>query len=329
MANEHDSGYKFLFSTPELVRDLILGFIPDDWLHSLDYNTLEKVDGHYVSEDLSGRADDLIWRVKVGGEWVYLYLLIEFQSRVDPYMALRIMVYTGLLYQDLIKRQDIPSDGRLPPVLPIVLYNGSARWSAVTDVFDLIPPVPGLVEQFKPRLKYLLIDEKAYPDSELASLKNLVATVFRIEHPTTPESIGVLLSLLNEWLIDRPDLRRMFAIWIRATLMRKAKYRIVLPELDDLQELKVMLAERLEEWAHSYEAQGVQKGIKQGVQQGMQQGMQQGESLALQKLLAKRFGSLPSEITAQIASASREQIESWFDQAIEAACLEDVFASGR
>jgi hypothetical protein len=41
----------------------------------------------------------------------------------------------------------------------------------VHDVFDLIPPVPGLVEQFKPQLKYLLIDENAYPDRELASLK--------------------------------------------------------------------------------------------------------------------------------------------------------------
>ena len=32
------------------------------------------------------------------------------------------------------------ADGRLPPVLPIVLYNGSARWSAADDVGDLIFP---------------------------------------------------------------------------------------------------------------------------------------------------------------------------------------------
>ncbi|WP_273704431.1 Rpn family recombination-promoting nuclease/putative transposase, partial [Candidatus Accumulibacter cognatus] len=184
-------------------------------------------------DHLSTRADDIIWRVKVGGEWVYLYLLIEFQSRVDQYMALRMMVYGGLLYQDLIKRGKVLADGRLPPVLPIVLYNWSPRWSAVTDVFDLIPPVPGLVEQFKPRLKYLLIDENAWTDSELAPLKNLVAAVFRIEHPASPEAIGGLLSLLDEWLTERPDLRRMFALWIRATLMRKAEYRIVLPQIED------------------------------------------------------------------------------------------------
>ena len=36
MAHDHDSSYKFLFSHPEMVRDLIIGFVPDEWLHSLD-----------------------------------------------------------------------------------------------------------------------------------------------------------------------------------------------------------------------------------------------------------------------------------------------------
>ncbi len=71
MSTDHDSSYKFLFSTPELVRDLILGFVPDDWLNSLDYTTLEKVPGSYVSEDFRHRADDIVWRVKVGSDWVY------------------------------------------------------------------------------------------------------------------------------------------------------------------------------------------------------------------------------------------------------------------
>jgi Putative transposase, YhgA-like len=321
MATDHDSGYKFLFSTPELVRDLVLGFVPDEWLHSLDYTTLEKVPGSYVSEDFRPRADDIVWRVKVGGEWVYLYLLIEFQSRVDKYMALRMMVYVGLLYQDLIKRGDVLADGRLPPVLPIVLYNGSPRWTAARDVFELIPPVPGLVEQFKPQLKYLLIDENAYPEHELASLKNLVAAVFRIEHPASPETIGTLLSLLEEWLIDRPDLRRMFALWIRATLMRKAEYRIVLPQLDDLQELKVMLAERLEEWAHGYKAEGMQ----QGMQQGMQEGRRIEAAGMLLMLLCGRFGVLPEPLVVKVNQSSSDILETWFQRAINAQTLEDIF----
>ena len=46
--------------------------------------------------------------------------------------------------------------------------------------------------------------------------------------------------------------------------MRKPEYGIVFPQVHDLQELNVMLAEKLEEWAHGYKAEGVQEGIEQG-----------------------------------------------------------------
>ena len=91
--------------------------------------------------------------------------------------------------------------------------------------------------------------------------------------------------------------------------MRKTEYRIVLPQLDDLQELKVMLAERLEEWALGYKAEGVQLG----------------EALALQKLLSKRFGAIPPEILEKIAGASPEQMDAWLDSVLEAQSLDVLF----
>jgi hypothetical protein len=314
MSKNHDSSYKFLFSNPELVRDLIMGFISDEWLQSLDYSTLEKVPGSYISDDFKQREDDIVWKVKVGGDWVYLYLLMEFQSSVDKYMALRMMVYIGLLYQDLIKRGEVLEDGRLPPILPIVLYNGSQKWTAATNISELIPVVPGLVSQFTPSLHYLLIDENNYTDSELASLHNLVAAVFRLEHASSPSAVSELTQLLTDWLSDRPDLRRMFALWIRATLMRKQEYGIVMPQVDDLQEIRVMLADKVEEWAKAYIAEGKQEGL------------QQGEVLALQRLLAKRFGVIPADTIALIANAPVVDIERWFDRAIDAKQLSDVFA---
>ncbi len=90
-----------------------------------------------------------------------------------------------------------------------------------------------------------------------------------------------------------------------------------------------MLADKLEVWAKAYiaegEIKGRQEGKQEGRQEGKQEGRQEGEALALQKLLAKRFGVIPVEITAQIANASLEQIEQWFDAAIDAHFLTDVF----
>ena len=113
----------------------------------------------------------------------------------------------------------------------------------------------------------------------------------------------------------------MFSLWIRATLMRKQNYGILLPQVDDLQEIKVMLADRLEQWALAYIAEGELKGK----QEGRQEGRQEGEMLALQRLLSKRFGALPPDITHLISNAWMESIERWLDRIIDAQQLSDIF----
>ena len=241
MSHDDDASYKTLFAAPEVVRDLILGFIPDDWLHGLDYATLERVSGSYVTDDLRDRADDLVWRVQVEGEWVYLYLLIEFQSTVDPWMAVRIMTYVGLLYQDLIRQKQVLPKRRLPPVLPIVLYNGDGKWTAATDVADLIPKPPGLLARHLPHLEYLLIDEHRYDLADLAVMKNLVAAAIRFERPDSAAALMALIETVNGWLEGQPELKRTFALWIRAMVLRHSRNRLVLPKVRDLKELTMTL----------------------------------------------------------------------------------------
>ena len=317
MPREDDASYKLLFSAPEVVRDLVLGFIPDAWLHSLDYSTLEKMPGSYITDDLRQRADDVVWRVKADGEWMYLYLLIEFQSSVDSWMAVRIMTYVGLLYQDLIRRSEVPGGKRLPPVLPIVLYNGDAKWTAATDIATLIPKVPGLVAKYLPKLEYLLIDENQYAEADLAELKNLVAAIIRIEHPENEQALLTLIDLVNELLQGNAELKRTFAIWIRAVLLRQSKDSLVLPKVQDLKELKMTLAERFDQWARNYEQKGIEKGLEQGIEKG--------EALLLQRQLTRRFGTLPSDVVGRIAGATAAQLEQWGDRVLDAASLEEVF----
>ena len=139
---DHDHSYKLLFSHPEMVADLLRGFVHDDWVKDLDFASLERVGDGYVTDDLRERVDDIVWRVRLGPEWLYVYLLIEFQSSVDTFMAVRILAYLGLLYQDIIRAGSLTAERKLPPVLPIVLYNGKPRWNAATEVAELIATAP-------------------------------------------------------------------------------------------------------------------------------------------------------------------------------------------
>ena len=328
-SSKHDASYKLLFSYPEVVRDLVLGFIPDEWLHSLDFGTLEKVAASFVTDDYRHRADDIIWRVKVDDQWMYLYLLIEFQSRSDPWMAVRVMTYVGLLYQDLIRRDDLVANGNepdksngkarlLPPVLPIVVYNGEAGWQAATDMADLIPKVPGLVANYLPRLKYLLVDESRYADKDLVGLQNIMAAIIRIERPASQASLLAVIDQLNVWLEQNPELKRTFAIWIRVVILRQSKYPMALPKVQDLKELKMTLAERFDQWALEYKEEGEKAGIAKGIAQG--------EALLLQRLLARRFGPLPATVLERIAIASTTELETWGDRVLDAVSLDDVFS---
>lgn len=239
----HDNGYKLLFSFPEMVRDLLTGFVHEEWVGQLDFSTLEKVSCSYVTDDLRDREDDLVWRVRWGDGWLYVYLLIEFQSRVERYMAVRIMTYLGLLYQDLIRQKNLTTTGQLPPVLPLVLYNGDPRWRAENDVAQLIERVPGGLEHYRPSLRYLLLDEGAIIKDKQAwpvASRNLVAALFRLEHSRDEDSLLQILGTLVEWLKtpEQTQLRRAFSVWIRRVLLPGRLPKLALAELEPMNELQ-------------------------------------------------------------------------------------------
>lgn len=273
MTRPHDSAYKLLFSEPQIVIDLLQGFVHESWVKELDFNTLEKVSGSYISDDLRSREDDVIWRVKYQQSWIYVYLLLEFQSTIDRYMAVRLMTYIGLLYQDLIKTKQLLPNKLLPPVCPIVLYNGDKRWTATTELKDLIVKVPGGLEKFLPSLSYLLLDEGAYTTEELAPLKNLVAAIFRLENARSPEDFIRVISNIMEWLAtpEQTQLRRSFIVWINRVMVSEHGFEHPITDFDNLTEMKTMLTQRVSEWTREWKQQGWTEGLEQGMEKIVRQ----------------------------------------------------------
>ena len=111
---EFDQGYKLLFSHPEMVEDLLKGFVKEDWVNTLDFSSLEKLDTHHIADNFKERISDVIWRVRLKEQWLYVCILLEFQSTVDEYMALRCLVYIGLFYQDLLRTKQVVPSEKLP-----------------------------------------------------------------------------------------------------------------------------------------------------------------------------------------------------------------------
>lgn len=335
---EHDNAYKSLFSHPPVVEDFLRGFVHEDWVAEVDFATLEKMSGSYVTDDLRDREDDIVWRVRCNGEWLYVYLLLEFQSSNDPWMALRILVYTGLLYQDLIKRGEVIAPGQLPPVFPAVIYNGLPRWTAAREVAELIQALPTSLQGYIPRQRYYLLDEGRLPATAL-SHDNLMSDIIRVEGSPEPQALREVIGQLDRRLrgpgVD--SLRRAFTVWINRIVVRRLDSRETIPETSSLQEIDTMLAERVVEWTEKWKQEGLlegrQEGLQQGLQEGIREGLQQGkaagriegEVAVLKRQLARRFGPLSAEVLTRIDGASIDQLERWADNILDAGTLDDVF----
>lgn len=318
---EQDSGYKLLFSHPEMVEDLLRGFIHEDWVRDLDFSTLEKVPGNYVAPNLMPRESDVVWKLRwKGGHVLYVYLLIEFQSTVDSSMALRMMVYLGLLYQDLLKRGETTPSGKLPPVLPLVLYNGYALWGAAREISELIEEVPGGLERYRPQLRYCLLDEMRMADSELESLRNLAAAVFRLEKSRGTEAMERVLEAAIEWLREPglEELRKSFTEWVLKALLPSRLRGIRFPEDFNLEEVKSMLAESGLSWTDQW----FQEGEEKGLQKGQQDALAKARGVLLRDL-ERRFGPLPEKVLRRLeAVASIEELTELTFRAGAASSLE-------
>jgi predicted transposase/invertase (TIGR01784 family) len=317
---DHDHAYKLLFSHASIVRDLLEGFVRADWLAELDYDSLERAGGSYVSDDLRERSDDVVWRVRWGKEWLYIYLLIEFQSSVERFMAARILGYVALLYQDLIRSRRLARGALLPPVLPIVLYNGERRWSAPEAMESLLQPGPRALEGYRARIRYLLIDESRYRKSDLASQRNLAAALFRLENSRSPADVGEVVRSLLDWLKspEQASLRRAFAVWLgRVILPKVGESRAV--GVEDLQTMGTLLDANIREWAA--------EARREGRQEGRQQGRQEGEVTLLTRQLRRRFGELPEWVHQRLRHAPSDKLERWGERLLDVESLAALFES--
>ena len=327
MKNHTDMLYKQLFAHPEIVRDLLAGFLPVGWARSLDAGAFERVNVSYVSDRSKQRHGDMVWRVSIGGQWLYVYILLEFQARSDAWMALRMQVYVGLLCQDLVAQHRLTRHGKLPPVLPIVLYHGRGPWRSSTDLSELMLAPPEGLEQFQPQQKYMLLDQFHQPAAN--GYANVVAILFKLMRAQSEVELRAALELFAERL-KAPDMlpaRDSLTRWLRSTLQDEF-YETTM----NLKEEPTMLFNRLfKTFEELFEYEAINRGKAQGLEEGRQEGRQEGQRLALQEVLrsaiAKSDDGMLSEVSEKIAVADTNQLTDWVTAMIGGARPQQVFAA--
>ena len=301
----HDARYRTVFAFPHMVEDLLRGFAARTWADALDFSTLRKLPADYVSDERLRRRGDSAWQVRFRDGRPMLVVL-EFQSNDDPRMALRILAYTSLLYQELA-RNDAPvldTQGRLPAVLPVVLYNGETPWRAAREVGELVQPAGEALAPYRPAQRYHLLDERHIDAHDLPG-HNLVTALVRLERIRSPWSVVRVTRMLRQWL-RRPEddeLRRVLAVWMQEIAEPFLQPGETLPSEMTLEEIEMTVTERAAEWSRRRIRIGHVRGMREGREQGIREGIAQSlahERALLRRQAALRFGAETAERLAAL-----------------------------
>lgn len=210
----HDATYHQLYSHPPMVADLVRQFVNEPWVEDLDFTQMERVNAKFTVQNLPKRRGDIIWKIPTkSGTFIYLLMLLEFQSKTDRLMILRTIIYSCLLWLQLVHEKKISSDGLLPPVFPVVVYNGDPPWLTPVDLHDLIGlPENSSLWNFQPSGRFYLVDESQYPHEDLQQKDSLSALIFRLEQCHNPEVLPELATELVTWISQRQEFKELEGI---------------------------------------------------------------------------------------------------------------------
>jgi hypothetical protein len=316
---DHDGLYHRLFSHPGVVAQLLRGFVDGPWLADLDLDRIERLNAKFHAETGERREGDMIWRIprRAGdgssdGE-TWLLLLLEFQSATEPFMALRVMTYAGLLWQHLIAEGQLVRQRKLPPLLPVVLYNGEARWGAPVAMRELVDlPERSPLWRWQPDLQYHVIDAGAFSAVDLAWRDSLPALWFRLEGAADPAGVVAAADAVIAWLSRHPEYAAMRAVFAELLTTMAARPGTEAPISEEWLDMQSRLVARAQRWQEEWR------------QEGLQAGRQEGEAALLLRQLERRFGPLPPDVVARVRAADVDALEQCGLRVLDAASLDDV-----
>lgn len=326
---DNDSVHRFAYHDPDVFADLLRLTMPG-LAAELDLARAEQVSAAHVGAGTGGleqRHGDMIWRVPfetgrlANGERPYLLVLLEFQSTVDRTMAWRMRNYAAMLCERLVADGTAEREGGLPWILPIVLYNGSERWTAMNPATALMPAPSEtawrMLAAYQPDGYVLLSLEQLLAEGggglEHLPVANRAAATLRLQLGRTPDEIERRLKA--EWLrfpgAGDEAVRRVLHTWATALvddMVDDAGAAPPLPSFEELEgltegaDMTTISQARLGKWYRDFREENVAKGIEQGVAKGIEQ--ERGRSLAvIQRQVAIKFGTQTAARVAALLEA--------------------------
>lgn len=304
-----DRGTLWLLDLPENLRGL-LKLVAANLADRLDFSRAERQNRSFIPDDLQKQEADLLYTVPFlrGRGFVWIYVLLEHQSKPDRTMAYRLISYMVQLWEAQVKTAKAAKKPvKLYPILPLVFYTGRKKWSQLPTLQSLMD-LPAELQAFVPTWQTLFLNLHETPAAMLTGLGEAVTLALRALQ-AADESKETLAEALRDVATRLDALPDSVQEEIKKGL--HYLYLLIKHKRSDAEqdELFAILDEVIEQRAvqlQEVKMTGAQVLINQGKREGRSEGLQEGRRELLLEQIAEKFGK-PSQQTVEAVNALSEQ----------------------
>lgn len=321
--NPHDRFFKATWTRKAIAAPFFARYLPTEISTLLDLSTLRPSPTSFVNPILGEHQADVLYEITTrSGTPALIYGLLEHKSTPSEATGLQLYGYLGDIWQQA-RKQGHPFP--LPPIIAIVLYHGTTPWSG-GETFQKLINTPEPLTGFTPHFRYLVCDlNQQHLDvlKDQAWLAIALQVLKYIHRDELNERLPDIIALFNQLWAEGDEAMS----FLQTVLRYLGEAAGQLDDTDFWHAIKQNLPTHIGEQVMTTIAETWrQKGEQLGKQLGEQLGKQLARRDDLRKLLNKRFGELPETIILKLSQADEQQLTSWFDRALDADNLDEVFS---
>ena len=300
----HDSSSKLIFGNAELCSQFLRNYMDIPLLKNIRAEDIEDVTERYIPMFTEERNSDTVKRIKLSEkDTLFFVSLIEHKTKVDYNVSMQLLRYMVYIWEDYEKEMEKKKKGisktknfRYPPILPIVYYEGSGKWTAPCNIRDRIY-FDEAFEPFTPKFSYKLVQLGDYSVGELVEKKDelsLLMLINRLQNISAFRDLNLPKDYLKDLSENSTDELLDIIARVTATMLRN----LHLPE-DEISEFTDQVKERdmavlfeyfedvdlpaerkkaREEGHAEGRAEGHAEGLAEGRASGRAEGLTEGES---------------------------------------------------
>jgi predicted transposase/invertase (TIGR01784 family) len=204
---------------PKIFTEFLNGFIPIDILKGLKPEAVEDISPRFIPLFSDNKDSDTVMKINLGSDNDPLYIvsIVEHESHINYTSSVKMFIYMAYVLHDYIKENDklykeeinqfgstkrklsTTVDFKLPPILPVVFYDGATQWTSSMNLLDRTY-MGDIFEKYIPKFEYELVDLNQHSREELIKYGNALSLILLIDKIRWVEDMEWSASVPQDYL---------------------------------------------------------------------------------------------------------------------------------